>query len=88
MSRRRLAAAGLILLALAAPCAADSWSRATLARLSLAQKVGQMIGVRAAGLRRPGSLEARRLRDQIGRLNVGTVVVFESEVDTLPGILD
>ena len=87
MSRRRLAAATLAL-ALAAPCGAETWSRTTLARLSLAEKVGQMIGVRAAGLRRPASLEARRLRDQIGRLRVGTVVVFESEADSLPGFLD
>ena len=87
MSPGRLAAATLAL-AVAAPCAADSWSRTTLARLTLPEKVAQMIGVRAAGLRRPASLEARRLRDQIGRSRVGTVVVFESEVDSLPGILD
>jgi beta-glucosidase-like glycosyl hydrolase/CubicO group peptidase (beta-lactamase class C family) len=65
------------------------WSRATLARLPLPEKIGQMIGVRASGLfRAPASPEARRLRDLVGRLKVGTVVVFESEVDSLPGILN
>ena len=87
MNPWRLAAA-LLVFAVAAPCAADSWARTTLAGLTLPEKVGQMIGVRAAGLRRPASLEARRLRDQISRLKVGTVVVFESEVETLPGLLD
>ncbi len=89
----RLAAAALVL-AVAPPLAGEPrpaapWSRATLARLTLAEKVGQMIGVRASGLNRPAaSTEARRLRDQVGRLKVGTVVVFESEVDSLPRALN
>jgi beta-N-acetylhexosaminidase len=66
-----------------------SWAEATLAKLSLAQKAGQMIGVRATGLyRSPESPEAVRLVDQIHKLGAGTVVVFDSEVDTLPRLLN
>jgi beta-N-acetylhexosaminidase len=65
------------------------WAEATLAKLSLAQKAGQMIGVRATGLyRSPESPEAVRLVDQIHKLGAGTVVVFDSEVDSLPRILN
>jgi beta-N-acetylhexosaminidase len=65
------------------------WAEATLAKLSLTQKAGQMIGVRATGLyRSPTSPEAVRLVDEIKRLGAGTVVVFDSEVDTLPRLLN
>jgi len=61
------------------------WARRTLARLTLQQKVAQMIGVRAFGLyqhRRSEDFQA--LLDQVRRLKVGCVVVFESEVGSLP----
>ena len=65
------------------------WALATLKRLTLRQKVGQMIGVRASALsREPGSARGRRLRDEVARLGVGTVVVFESEVERLPKSLN
>ena len=65
------------------------WARATLGRLSLAEKAGQMVGVRAAGVpRHPSSAAAARLREQVTGLKVGTVVVFESEVGTLPRLLN
>src|SRR5262245_61839320 len=65
------------------------WARATLAKMSLTDKIGQLIGVRATGLpRHPASGAAARLRDQVQRLKVGTVVVFESEVGTLPVLLN
>jgi beta-glucosidase-like glycosyl hydrolase/CubicO group peptidase (beta-lactamase class C family) len=66
-----------------------SWARQTLARLTLQEKVGQLIGVRAFGVyRNPGSAEAKRLREQVAALGAGIVVVFESEVDSLPRMLN
>ena len=48
-----------------------------------------MIGVRATGLyRNPASPEAVRLRERVRSLKVGVVVVFESEVETLPRLLN
>jgi beta-N-acetylhexosaminidase len=71
------------------PAPGYPWARATLARLSLAEKAAQMIGVRATGLyRHPASPEAVRLRDRVRALKVGVVVVFESEVETLPRLLN
>src|SRR2546425_459286 len=65
------------------------WAKATLARLSLAEKVAQLSGVRVTGLpRHPSSAPAMRLRELVQKLKVGTVVVFESEVGTLPRLLD
>ncbi|HEU0094065.1 MAG TPA: glycoside hydrolase family 3 N-terminal domain-containing protein, partial [Vicinamibacteria bacterium] len=70
----------------ARPTAAPhGWAHRTLARLTLQQKVAQMIGVRAFGLyqhRRSEDFQA--LLDQVRRLKVGCVVVFESEVGSLP----
>ena len=65
------------------------WARKTLARMTLADKVGQMIGVRAFGLfRNRRAAERRALLDQVRRLRVGCVVVFESEVESLPALLN
>ena len=61
------------------------WARQTLARMTLEERVAQMIGVRAFGLyqhRRSEDFQA--LLDQVRRLKVGCVVVFESEVGSLP----
>ena len=66
-----------------------SWARKTLARLTLAEKVGQMIGVRADGLMAPaGGAEAARLKRQVTQLRAGTVVVFEAEASQLPAALN
>ena len=73
----------------AAPAPPRSWSRRTLARLTLPQKVGQMIGVRAFGLyQHRRSDDFQGLLDQVRRLKVGCVVVFESEVGSLPILLN
>ncbi len=65
------------------------WARASLERLTLAQKAAQLIGVRASGLyRHPDSAEARRLRGHVKDLGVGSVVVFDSEVESLPRLLN
>jgi beta-glucosidase-like glycosyl hydrolase/CubicO group peptidase (beta-lactamase class C family) len=57
--------------------------------MTLEERVAQMIGVRAFGLHyHPASEEGRRLRREVRELGVGSVVVFESEVDALPRLLN
>jgi beta-glucosidase-like glycosyl hydrolase/CubicO group peptidase (beta-lactamase class C family) len=57
--------------------------------MSLAEKAAQMIGVRASGLyRNPRSAEQLRLLERVKRLGVGCIVVFESEVEALPRLLN
>jgi beta-N-acetylhexosaminidase len=69
--------------------ASREWARRTLARLTLSQKVAQMIGVRAFGLyQHRRSEDFQSLLDQVRRLKVGCVVVFESEVGSLPILLN
>jgi beta-glucosidase-like glycosyl hydrolase/CubicO group peptidase (beta-lactamase class C family) len=64
------------------------WARDTLARMTLPQKAAQMIGVRASGLYgNPRSAERQRLLELVRR-GVGCVVVFESEVEALPPLLN
>jgi beta-glucosidase-like glycosyl hydrolase/CubicO group peptidase (beta-lactamase class C family) len=68
---------------------ADDWAARTLAGLSLEQKAAQLIGVRTTGLPvNPASAEARALRERVRTLGVGALVVFESEVGTLPRLLN
>ena len=65
------------------------WAKRTLAKMTLAEKAAQMIGVRAFGLyRHKRASERRTLLDQVRRLRVGCVVVFESEVESLPTLLN
>jgi beta-N-acetylhexosaminidase len=65
------------------------WARKTLARMTVADKVGQMIGVRAFGLfRNRRASERRALLDKVRRLRVGCVTVYESEVESLPSLLN
>jgi beta-N-acetylhexosaminidase len=67
------------------PTPSYRWARETLSRLTLEEKVGQMVGVRAFGVyQHPRAEEARRLRQAVRDLKVGAVVVFESEVESLP----
>ena len=66
-----------------------AWARQTLASLSLEEKAGQLVGVRAAGVyRNPATPELRALLEQVSRLHVGALVVFDSEVETLPRLLN
>lgn len=66
-----------------------SWARETLSHLSLPEKVGQMIGVRAHGVyRHPETAEAQELKRQVALLGVGSLCVFESEVESLPRLLN
>jgi beta-N-acetylhexosaminidase len=68
---------------------ARTWAKRTLARLTLQEKVAQMIGVRAFGLyQHRRSDDFQSLVDQVRRVKVGCVVVFESEVGSLPLLLN
>ena len=65
------------------------WARATLASLTLEQKVAQLVGVRANGLyRNPDQEDQKALRREVQQLGVGSLVVFESEVESLPRVLN
>jgi beta-glucosidase-like glycosyl hydrolase/CubicO group peptidase (beta-lactamase class C family) len=65
------------------------WSRETLRRMPLEEKAAQMIAVRAMGLySNPRAADARKLRHLVRDVKVGCVVVFESEVDSLPRLLN
>jgi beta-N-acetylhexosaminidase len=65
------------------------WARRVLPHLTLQEKVAQMIGVRAFGLyQHRRSDDFKKLLDQVRRLKVGCVVVFESEVGSLPTLLN
>jgi beta-glucosidase-like glycosyl hydrolase/CubicO group peptidase (beta-lactamase class C family) len=69
--------------------AAGGWAERTLRSLSLERKAAQMIGVRAFGLpRHPRAADAEKLLAQVRDLGVGSVVVFESELGTLPGLIE
>jgi beta-glucosidase-like glycosyl hydrolase len=71
------------------PPARWAWAERTLARLTLPEKVAQMIGIRAFGLyQNRRSKDFQKLLDQVRRLKVGCVVVFESEVESLPRLLN
>jgi beta-N-acetylhexosaminidase len=73
----------------AAPPPPSRWVRETLSRLTLEQRVAQMVGVRAFGLyRHPSSKESRQLQKDVQTLGVGSVVVFESEVESVPRVVN
>ena len=72
-----------------APAPSYRWARETLKRLTLEEKAAQMVGVRAMGLyANPRATNARKLRHLVQDVKVGCVVVFESEVDSLPRLLN
>jgi len=72
-----------------AAAASRDWAHRTLARLTLSEKVAQMVGVRAFGLyQHRRSQDFQSLLDEVRRLKVGCVVVFESEVGSLPILLN
>jgi beta-N-acetylhexosaminidase len=65
------------------------WARETASHLTLEEKAAQLVGVRVFGLyRNPRSADVVRLLDQIRRLKVGTVVVFDSEIESVPRVLN
>src|SRR5919198_1213117 len=73
----------------AMPRPPSRWVRETLARMPLEARAAQMIGVRASGLyQHPDSREFARLRHEVHDLKVGSLVVFDSDVGSLPRVLN
>ena len=74
----------------AVPSAADSsWAVETLAELSLEEKAAQLVGVRVFGsYKNEQAPESRRLLRLVEELGVGSVVVFDSDVESLPRLLN
>jgi beta-glucosidase-like glycosyl hydrolase/CubicO group peptidase (beta-lactamase class C family) len=71
------------------PPSSRRWVRATLEDMSLEEKAAQMIGVRAFGrYYHSRSPEVLELVGQVCDLEVGGVVVFASEVESLPRLLN
>lgn len=69
--------------------ATSLWAEKTLKGLSLEQKVGQMIGVRAFGIyTNPRSAEYKALIEEVESLQVGNITLFESDVYAVPHILN
>lgn len=68
---------------------ARRWVASTLAALDLDEKAAQMVMVRAYGLPlSPESDEFRDLTSAVEDLRVGGLVLFRSELDTVPLLLD
>jgi beta-glucosidase-like glycosyl hydrolase/uncharacterized protein YbbC (DUF1343 family)/CubicO group peptidase (beta-lactamase class C family) len=69
--------------------AESAWVRETLASLDLEGKAAQMVMVRAYGVpRHPDSEAHRDLLALVRDLRVGGIVLFHSELDTVPALLD
>jgi beta-N-acetylhexosaminidase len=73
----------------AAAPALSGWAEKTLKTLTLEEKVGQMIGVRAFGIfMNVRSPEYKTLIDEVENLKVGHVTIFESDVYAAPKLLN
>jgi beta-glucosidase-like glycosyl hydrolase/CubicO group peptidase (beta-lactamase class C family) len=71
------------------PAPSYRWAKETLAKLTLKQKAAQLVGVRVSGsFRNARSADVKRVRSHVADLGVGTLVVFESEAETLPRLLN
>jgi len=67
----------------------DAWVESTLASLSLRQKAAQLVFVRAYGhFQSPESAEHRGLLTELRDLGVGGIVLFASELETIPRLLN
>jgi len=68
---------------------AARWVESTLASLDLSAKAAQMVMVRVHGYPyHPQSPEYRQLLEEVRELGVGGLVAFDSEVESLPRLLD
>ena len=68
---------------------ARKWVRSTLADMSLEDKAAQLVMVRAFGqYRSPRSAEYRDLLAEVRDLRVGGVVVFDSDLESIPPLLN
>ncbi len=73
----------------ATPAPSYRWAHETLKRLDLPHRAAQLIGVRVAGLyRNARSAEARRSLASVQELGAGVIVLFESEVESVPRIVN
>ncbi len=73
----------------AAKPAISGWAEKTLKTLTLEEKVGQMIGVRAFGIyTNPRSAEYKALIEEVETLKVGHITIFESDVYAAPKMLN
>lgn len=67
----------------------DDWATRALASMTLRQKAAQMIMVRAYGRHRhPDSPEYRELLASVTELGVGGIVLFDSDLESIPRLLD
>lgn len=72
-----------------APRSTRRWVRATLEGLTLSEKAAQMVMVRAFGrFQSPRSEGHRRLLAEVRDLGVGGVVLFSSELESVPRLLN
>lgn len=90
---KRLFPVLLALLAAAPSLGSDAgardWAHSTLEGMTLEEKAAQMVMVRAFGRSmNVESDEYLHLVDEVARLKVGSLVVFSSEVDALPRLLN
>lgn len=68
---------------------AQRWVASTLDEMTLAEKAAQMIMVRAYGrYENPRSFARRRLFAEVRDLGVGGVVLFDSDVESIPPLLN
>jgi len=68
---------------------ASRWVRNTMADMTLEQKVAQLVAIRSYGYyENPRSEEHQELLRQVRDLGVGGVVVFASELETVPRLLN
>jgi len=68
---------------------ARRWVRNTLADMTLEEKAAQMVSIRAFGFyEHPRSEAHQKLLHEVRDLKVGGVVVFASEVETVPRLLN
>ncbi len=66
-----------------------AWAHDTLRRLDLPHKAAQLLGVRVSGLyRNARSAEARRTASWVHELGAGVVILFESEVESVPRLVN
>ncbi|MCH9650624.1 MAG: serine hydrolase [Deltaproteobacteria bacterium] len=66
-----------------------TWSRATLESLSLEEKAAQMVFIRAYGqYAHPQSPQAQKIETQVRQLAVGGLVLFDSDLETVPRLLN
>ena len=71
------------------PRSARKWVRSTLEGMSLEDKAAQLVMVRAFGqYRNPRSSEFRDLIAEVRDLGVGGVVVFDSDLESIPRLLN